>query len=234
MRQWMAVWVPVAVGMAACGPPHNTDPGYAGHSIYLPLLGTGHDPDAGTGVTCDSCHPGTTFTEFTCSSSTCHTPLQTDPQHPNVAGYSADAGTDSCFGCHYHPLFPIGGTQKHGTQCPACHIEQSQTADVNTLQCAQCHAGLGVDAQHSNAGIVDYSPTSPLCLRCHAGSVVTLVASHPTGEATFVGNRHHPEQCLTCHPGVLATPVNSIGTTWAADWKSQGCSTCHGGGGSGG
>ncbi len=217
-----------AAALAGCGKadvPWNTNPGYAGHTRYFPLVGGAH-----AGVDCNTCHGAyDTFRQFDCLG--CHAQPATDTGHQGIAGYAWQS--PACYACHPtgkgHTFFPIGGSAKHAATCDGCHSDPARRTDVTTLLCAQCHASLGVDAQHSSAGVLDYQASSPLCLRCHDASTVQLVANHPSGDSTFKGNSHHPEKCLTCHPGILATPANSAGATWAADWGSRGCSACHNG-----
>ncbi len=226
-RRSVSLGLALAAALAAgCGPQVQsvTAPGYDTHADYFPLQGTAHE-----GVDCNSCHGAfDTFTKFDCL--TCHTKAETDPIHSGVGGYQYDS--PACVQCHKdgsfaHTLFPIGSKTSHAASCSGCH-GSAKKSDLNGLKCASCHATRGVDAKHS--GILDYSASSPSCLRCHDQSKVARVASHPSGESTFRGNWNHPERCLTCHPGILASPANSAGATWAADWKSQGCNSCHSGG----
>lgn len=238
--------------LAACGPsaPSVTYPGISGHSRYLLLAGTPHQPDQGE-TTCESCHPATstTFADFTCTSGGCHAPAETDASHAGLTGY-AYADRD-CYACHpsgtaappnHTPdFFPVGsGTDHEGIRCLECHTDLTRPRDPTAFACASCHqARDGFGTAHTVAGhailVVHTSTTAstpvPLtpasCLRCHADSQVDRVASHPRGESGFGQGDHRTAGCLTCHTG-FRSGTKSFGANWDS---ASGCSACHRDGG---
>jgi hypothetical protein len=255
------------ISAAACGSqgsagPWLTDPGVNGHAKFFPLAGTPHDPTAaGTTVSCDACHPGTTFAQFDCI--TCHTAAKTDPLHTGVSGYTHTSA--GCFSCHPtgsssgmppdHDtrLFPRGTGSKHaGISCSQCHTDLTQASNPANFACASCHNGIaGFAGKHdpiNGVGIVVMTTcsngtrgttavllTSENCLRCHGDSQVFRVASHPGGESAFGNGTHQAAGCLTCH--VAMRTDKTFATDFVKSGASQGsagCATCHNNGCGGG
>lgn len=232
--------------------PWNTYPGVDGHAAYLPLRGTAHDPTgAAKGTSCEGCHVGGSFREFTCT--TCHPPGQTDPIHAGstaIAGYVTGAVTSAdCYRCHpdgagiapaMHALkFPIG-TASHPALCATCHTDPADRRDPRKLACVSCHeAQGGFAAVHGR--VLDYPRpvTAPWCLRCHADSQVDPIAGHGkravsgTKGSAAPGDGEHSTHCFTCH--TMVPPDPSFGGTaagvpnrpWAQDWTQARCASCH-------
>lgn len=249
----LAVVAALAVG--GCGRestgPWLTDPGVAGHARYFPIAGTPHDPSAaGAVVRCESCHPGTTFAQFTCTTA-CHAKPATDATHASVTGYVyADA---SCYGCHKSGvgampadhdtrLFPRGAGSAHAAVgCTQCHADFG--GNVAAFRCGGCHLSLdpALVTRHTS------TPSNPAilvsaseidtgdggtCLRCHADAQVTRTASHPTGSQG--DPPHQGARCLQCHD--LHRTDKPFAADFATDPAAQanftssprrGCYECH-------
>jgi hypothetical protein len=228
--------------------PWLTYPGVVGHATYLPLAGTPHDPSppAGGGtpaVSCNDCHPGASFREFSCTG--CHQDPATSTAHAGIAGYSWLSS--ACYGCHpsgsaappnHTPsFFPVGaGTAHAGIRCTECHTDLSRPNDPASFACAACHlamagfpahgpvGGVSILAVHTGRNTVGPSLTltSPNCLRCHADAQVDRVADHPRGENALGNGDHVGAGCVTCHPTFRAD--KPFGTDFRA---ARGCNTCH-------
>lgn len=236
-----ALSVITACGNESASAPSITYPGVDGHGAYLPLRGTSHDPTAASAVvSCDGCHGGTTFREFTCTG--CHAAAQTDPIHSSLAGYVAGAVTSAdCFRCHrdgsamlpadHARYFPIG-TASHPTTCSTCHLDPRARRDVTQLACVTCHEGRsGYATVHARVRDYPAAPTPASCLRCHADGQVDRLASHgrrtaPGGDAEGggPGDGDHDTRCFTCHTMI---PPPAAGRSWAQDWSQASCSACH-------
>lgn len=242
----------LAAGAAACegrstSAPWLTYPGISGHSAYLPLAGTPHDPSAaGTAVSCEGCHPGSTFTQFACTG--CHAQGACDAIHLGVvAGYTWSS--DTCYACHRQGIaapanhnsdyFPVGsGTRHQGISCRQCHTDMSRPNDPAAFACASCHlATAGLAALHTSpaSGVAiltvhtsETQTTAPLaltsqnCLRCHADGQVDRIAAHPGGEEGLGNRDHRPAGCTTCHSGYRTD--KPFGANFGA---GSGCRTCH-------
>jgi len=230
---------PLAAALAACGGSHPagpwlTDPGVAGHAFFK-LAGTVHDPSApGSAVTCDQCHPGTSFKQFDCTTS-CHAQASIDPIHTTptaVPGYVYASA--SCLSCHPDgsgsmpdhsaKLFPIGTGTQHPFQCSQCHTDLVNRSNTATLACFTCHQTVtalpALAAGH--AGVKDY-PASPIatdCVRCHADGQVTTVASHSQFPIAS-GSSTHDTACVQCHSAFRADKP------WGADFSAYSCVGCH-------
>jgi hypothetical protein len=219
----------LAVAAAGCSrrsdAPWLTAVDLAAHAAFLPLAGTVHDPTvASTGVSCDACHPGTTFKQFDCT--TCHTQAQADPLHAGVAGYQWASA--SCYGCHptgtgtmadHGSFFPIGTGSSHALGCTQCHTDSARRTDPSTLACASCHAAIaGFSTAH--AAVADYDATSPGCVRCHGDAQVDRVAAH-TQFPVARGSATHDTVCLQCHTALRTDKP------FAADLSTFDCLGCH-------
>ncbi len=209
--------------------PWLTFPGVDGHARWFPLAGTVHDPTAASAaVSCESCHPGTTFTEFDCV--TCHTGPSTDPIHSGVGDYTHTSV--GCYACHPDgstaapanhdtAFFPRGAGSAHaGVSCSQCHTDRSHPDDPANFACASCHGGLaGFATAHAQVAGVGGSTPSAQCLACHGDSQVDPVSDHAFTIA--LGSEAHDTACLQCH------------TSWrtdkpfAADFSAYACTTCH-------
>jgi hypothetical protein len=251
-----AVLLLASLAFAACGNgggsagPWLTDPGVDGHTRFFPLAGTPHDPTAaGTTVSCDACHPGTTFAEFDCI--TCHAAAQTDPLHAGVAGYTHTSA--GCYSCHRDGsraappdhdtrFFPRGtGTKHAGIACAACHTDLANPTVASNFACASCHLGLDAALVSKHTGSTsnpriavsssEISATdSATCLRCHADSQVDLTSSHPSGSEGMPP--HQGARCLQCHS--MFRTDKPFGADFATDPATpsllaarQGCYSCH-------
>lgn len=231
----------------ACGgedrdPNWLTDPAYpdlAGHGPYLLLARTPHDPTApGSTVSCEDCHPSTTFKEFACTG--CHLPAISDPLHVGVTSYPAPGTTTSadCYRCHpqgtglmtpeqHAPYFTVG-TLSHPAVCTQCHSDRTQRAVLSTLRCVACHdltpTSTGAAFATAHAKVNDYpaTPTPDWCIRCHADGRIHRVATHgaypdPTGyKAGTAGpglpaGKHTNAGCFDCHTMVPPAFPNPIG-----------------------
>lgn len=195
--------------LAACGEqtsaPSVTYPGIDGHAKYLPLVGTSHDPATHPSVTCEACHPGTTFREPVCTG--CHARADTTALHTAASGAVLQdyawtpppSGTvawqpPSCLRCHpeggvtsaFHDrYFPVGRGTAHDRSCGACHGDPLDKANVSKLRCVTCHSSAAVakplPAPHAGLLRADSYPASPSpadCLRCHDLARVDRIASH--------------------------------------------------------
>jgi hypothetical protein len=248
MRHLVALPIAAAI---ACGRPADapwlTAPSLADHAAFLPLAATPHDPTLpGAAVSCDGCHPGTTFAQFVCT--TCHGPAATDSLHANVAGYPASGVTSAqCYACHpqgqglapadHAAFFPIA-TAAHPAVCTFCHTDRAARADPSKLACATCHASRpGFSSAHVAVKDCPVAPSPEWCLRCHADSRVDRMAAHglqagPSGNAG-PGDGRHDTHCFTCH--TMVPPLPFFGGTgagipnrpWAQDWKQAACTKCH-------
>jgi len=232
----------LAAAGAGCGKsgtsaPWLTYPGVPGHSAYLQLAGTPHDPSApGSKVACEGCHTGSTFTQFSCTG--CHLQAQCDSIHLGaVAGYSW--ASSSCYRCHPNGLgvmadhgtrfFPIG-TASHPAVCTSCHADLANRTPA-TLACATCHLSRPAFATR-HAAVADYpaAPTGADCVRCHADDLVTRLADHAqtsagTPPVTYFpiasGSGTHGTTCLQCHTQPRTDKA------WAADFTAFRCVACH-------
>jgi hypothetical protein len=223
------------LALAACGKegstgPWLTDPGVNGHAKFFPLAGTPHDPTAaGTTVTCNACHPGTTFAQFDCI--TCHTGAKTDPLHAGVGGYTYTSA--GCYSCHPNgsvapppdhdtKFFPRGTGSAHASvYCSQCHTDLTQASNPTNFACATCHAGLsGFTTAHAAVTGVNASTTSAQCLECHGDSQVDKVASH-TKFPIAAGSSTHDTVCLQCHTSLRGDKP------FAADFSKFDCTACH-------
>lgn len=231
----------------ACERGHDpnwlTDPAYpdlSGHDRYLLLARTPHDPTApGSTVSCDDCHPSTTFREYDCTG--CHLASITDPYHAGVTSYPA-AGTATsadCYGCHpqgtgvmtpeQHALYFTMGTHSHPAVCTQCHSDPTRRADLSTLRCVTCHestpTSTGAAFGTAHARVNDYrsTMTSDWCIRCHADDQVDRIATHgaypdPTGYMAgsagpgLPSGKHTNAACLDCHTMVPPAFPNPTGT----------------------
>jgi hypothetical protein len=217
------------------------------HAKFLPLAATPHDPTTpGAAVSCDGCHPGTTFTQFVCT--TCHGPAATDPLHMGVAGYAPGGVTSAqCLGCHpqgqglapadHATFFPIA-TPAHPAVCTLCHTDRAARQDPSTLACVACHSSRpGFSTAHAAVKDCPVAPPPEWCLRCHADSQVDRIAAHgpqagPSGNAG-PGDGRHDTHCFQCH--TMVPPLALFGGTgagvasrpWAQDWKQAACTKCH-------
>jgi len=241
MRIHLTAALVVAGAALGCGEqttraPWLTYPGVEGHSAYLQLSGTPHDPSAaGTTVGCQGCHSGFTFTQFECTG--CHTRTQCDSIHlAAVPGY--DWASPSCYRCHPNGLgivadhdarfFPIG-TRSHPAVCTSCHTELANRTPA-TLACATCHQAQPAFAG-KHARVADFpAPASGAdCVRCHADDQVTRLADHAgagagTPVTTFPiapGSASHGTTCLQCHTALRADRA------WATDFAAFDCLGCH-------
>jgi hypothetical protein len=243
----LVVGAAAAAGCTAPEAPWLTDPGIEGHSAYFLLAGTAHDPGVtGATVTCEGCHPGTTFKAFVCT--TCHPPAATDPVHTGLAGYHTGTVTNAdCRTCHpdgtgitsaNHALFFPIGTPSHPAVCTQCHTDPANRTDPSRLACAACHAQqAGFATVHANVKDYPLSVTSPWCLRCHADSQVDRIAAHgrlPGAPGSGgPGDGRHDTHCFQCH--TMIPPLPLFGGTgagvpnrpWAQDWTQAACSKCH-------
>lgn len=146
------------------------------HTPNFPIAGT-QGPHAG--LTCDTCHGGTSsFRQFSCSNGTCHPQAEADAQHLNRLGYEFYG--PSCYGCHptgvkegaldHAKLFPIANGQIHGwINCNGCHQNPDTRKEVS---CAieGCHGQTPTKAQHPN--VADYIWTTAACLSCHPNGII--------------------------------------------------------------
>lgn len=248
MRHRVALLLAAAI---ACSRPPDapwlTAPSLADHAAFLPLAATPHDPTLqGTTVSCDGCHPGTTFTQFVCT--TCHASAATDSLHASVAGYPASGVTSAqCYACHpqgqglapgdHATFFPIA-TAAHPAVCTFCHTDRAARADPSKLACATCHATQpGFSSAHVAVKDAPLAPSPEWCLRCHADAQVDRIAAHglqagPSGDAG-PGDGRHDTHCFTCH--TMVPPLAVFGGTgagvpnrpWAQDWTQAACTKCH-------
>jgi len=192
------------------------------------------------GIGCSSCHGATkAVANLRCTS--CHvgarphgTQALTDSLHATVSGYVY--ASPACYGCHKNgslPLptnhnvdyFPVTGTKHATSACSQCHGKDKLVASL-TCTSGTCHPQSASAAQHaaiptvSRGSITNYSWTPAYCVRCHGNGQVNRIASHPRSEGGIDGENHSPF-CLTCHPSLRRDK------TWAADFSSNSCSTCH-------
>ncbi|HYD40717.1 MAG TPA: hypothetical protein VEB43_07790 [Anaeromyxobacter sp.] len=228
--------------------PWLTYPGVEGHFRYFPLAGTAHDVrEPSTGVTCGNCHPGTTFTQFDCT--TCHTAATTGPRHASVPAYVH--ASPSCFECHPDGasgaappdhdtrLFPRGSGTAHGAvACRACHTDLARPNVPSSFACGTCHLSLDATlvSKHTNpanrslrvAASEISTADSATCLRCHADAqVVTTHRTTQEGDPPHEGAR-----CLQCHDVPRAD--KPFGIDFASDpalasklASRRGCYHCH-------
>lgn len=239
---------------AACGQknrsdaPWNTYPGVAGHSKYLLLSGTPHDPTApGSTVTCAACHTGSSFTQFDCT--TCHG-AQTPTAQADLTAFHTSAGvtgfewsSPACYRCHPNGLgvpadhstrfFPIG-TTSHPAVCSSCHTVPASPTDpqattLANLACATCHRGQAaptdlatLHAQVSAAAFDASTATSADCLNCHADDLVQSVTGHQAKFPVVKGSGSHDTVCLQCH-----TQSRTDKPYPAADFTAYDCLACH-------
>jgi hypothetical protein len=216
--------LPLALSVAGCGQAPTatwlTDPGVAGHARYLPLAGTSHDPSTHPSITCDSCHPGTTFQEPVCTG--CHGESETTALHTRTTTRQALAGftwtappragvpweRPSCLVCHpqggvpdfvHEAYFPVGAGTAHDRSCSACHGDPLDKGDLSTLRCITCHSGPAVrvplPGPHATLLRADSWPAVPTaadCLRCHDRAQVDRVASHGTRQGPAGSGRAGP------------------------------------------
>jgi hypothetical protein len=253
MRTRIVVWALFAA--AACSRNANdsaqwlTDPGFAGHAKYFPLVGSVHD-----GIDCNSCHQApasapafTTFAQVDCV--TCHFAQATTPDAIHVgtvSGYVSPTAptapaspwpysSQMCLTCHpngtsimadHGRFFPIGSGTSHNLGCSQCHGNPIVKQDLSKQQCNVCHVAndtqlATVHAQTSIGG--DYSNTTPLaCLRCHALDQLTTVAGHPSFNGQ--GLPHRGATCLRCHDSSLRTDLVASpmpGTTTAQPYATD-------------
>lgn len=233
--------LPLVLSLAACTQPVDapwlTNPGVDGHARYLPLAGSSHDPGLHPSITCESCHPGTTFREPVCTG--CHAESDTTAIHTSggtpISGYtwtpppSATVAWQrpSCLVCHpgggvsdfdHNRWFPLGAGTKHTVRsCTTCHSDPLDKGNLAKLRCVTCHGGSGVRAPlpgtHASLLLRDSYPAAPTpadCLRCHDQGQVLRVADH--------GKRNGP------------TDFGGAGP-WDGDHGTAGlavnCFTCH-------
>jgi hypothetical protein len=231
----------LASGLAACErssatTPWLTYPGVDGHSRFLLLAGTPHDPSVPPGggapaVTCNDCHGGSSFAQFDCLGCHAHsdqTALASLHLGAGVTGFSYDS--PSCYRCHPDGLgvpadhstrlFPIG-TPSHPAVCTSCHTDLSNRIPA-TLACASCHAGQPAFAG-KHGGVKDFpaSPASADCVRCHADDQVNRVADHQAQFPIASGSATHDTACLACHPQLRTDKA------WGTDFNAFSCTGCH-------
>ncbi len=233
-----ASFVALAALAIACGRsqptgPWNTDPGVDGHARYFKLAGSAHDPSApGALVSCEGCHPGTTFAQFDCA--TCHDAPTTDPIHTGVSGY-VHASPD-CLRCHPDGsveapsdhdtrFFPRGIGSAHaaiGGFCSRCHSDLSAPTNPDRFRCDGCHATLaGFSTAH--AGVTGFTAgmQSADCLKCHGDSQVDRVAAHQARFPVVKGSATHDTVCLRCHTTMRTDKP------FAASFGAFDCTACH-------
>lgn len=225
-----------------------TDPGVEGHARFFPLAGTAHDVrEPSTGVTCDDCHPGTTFTQFDCT--TCHTAARVDTLHTGVPEYVHSS--PACYACHPDGvggrappdhdtrLFPRGaGTVHAAVSCRECHTDLSQPDVPSHFACGTCHLRLdaALVSRHTNPSSASLrvvaaeisTADAATCLRCHADAqVVTTHRRAQEGDPP-----HEDARCLQCHDVPRAD--KPFGIDFASDpalasklAARRGCYHCH-------
>jgi hypothetical protein len=224
-------------GDSATSAPWLTYPGVDGHSKYLPLAGTAHDPSAaGTTVTCTGCHTDpSSFRMFQCTT-TCHTSAVVTPLHTGLTDFTY--GDQACYDCHRAGIaapanhntafFPVGAGTKHaGIRCSECHTDLANPNDPHNFNCASCHQGLSPPlSAHGPVNI-----QVPNNLGGFDVLAVGILTVH-TGQST-VGTPLSltSESCLRCHADSQVDRVSAHSTSGDAFGRSQhaqaGCVTCH-------
>ena len=208
-----------------------TDPGFAGHAKFFPLVGTAHD-----GIDCNSCHLApatapafTTFAQVDCV--TCHFQQATTPDAihiGNVGGYVSPTAAGApaspwpysgqmCLGCHpngtstmpnHGAFFPIGSGTSHALGCGQCHGNILVKQDISKQQCNVCHAANdpNLATAHSQSAIgKDYSASAA----CGGASATTC-----------------PQSCLGCHALDLLQPV-ATHPSMKVPHQGATCLVCH-------
>jgi hypothetical protein len=203
---WLLLFLGLACQQGAGKAPPITYPGVDGHAPFFQLAGTSHEPSPTGAVQCESCHSGSTFTEFDCRG--CHTNAnpggsdvlaRTDALHTDAGGNPFVANgityafvSATCLLCHRggqitHSFFPIGASSSHNLVCNACHTVLTAKSDLAKLACVSCHGatppppGLkGLAAAHQALPQPEYpvAPGNDDCIRCHADGQVDRIASH--------------------------------------------------------
>jgi hypothetical protein len=198
--------------------------------------------------------PAASFTIFSCIN--CHVQVRSTVWHDDpaalktfhlaagVVGFPVDpaapAASVACRACHPTGLavdhakkFPLPHQNAAGTvvaKCADCHVDQ---ADRTILACAGCHASTSpVVTGHAKvpdfvAADADAAHSASLrCLRCHADSTLPItVATHTPFLIEGTGGHTGASggSCLACHPAFQVAPAK----TFAADFKTTTCTTCH-------
>jgi hypothetical protein len=144
-----------------------------------------------------------------------------------MAGYRFES--TACLACHadgtatgidHSSFFPIGASSKHqAAQCADCHVSPTSRS---VLGCADCHPHDAATTATQHARVPDFTFDSAACVRCHADSQVTTVASHAPFRVDS-GAHQGPDggACLKCHPATSTT------RPWAADFSVNDCLGCH-------
>lgn len=206
------ILLPVALALGACGAAGDADApwlsytGVDGHAKFLPLTGTAHDPATHPSVTCESCHPGSTFRQPVCTG--CHGQSETTALHTSAVtgkvleeyewtpppGGGVAWHRPSCLRCHpqggvpdvaHQAYFPVGSGTAHDRACGTCHSDPLDKKSLSKLRCVACHGGATVavplPGTHATLLRGDSYPAEPTpadCLRCHAGGRVLRIAAH--------------------------------------------------------
>ncbi len=144
-----------------CSRCHNTSDwsqAVVDHSFF-PLT-AGH-----SGLTCNQCHSGGTYTGLSQDCYSCHqSDFQAAPDHANL-GFPHD-----CTACHsstawtpasFQHDFPLRGD--HNVSCATCH-DSGSTQSFNCLGC-HAHSQSRMDSEHGDRR--NYSYNSSACYNCH-------------------------------------------------------------------
>lgn len=237
--RWTAAAALLAVaacqgGESATSAPWLTYPGVDGHSKYLSLAGTSHDPSAAaTTVTCTGCHTDpSTFRHFQCTTA-CHAQQVVQPLHIAVSAFTY--GDQACYDCHRNGIvappdhntrfFPVGaGTAHAGIRCSACHTDLANANDPRNFHCASCHQSLSAPLN---------SPHGPVNIPDNVGvlavDILTVhVDQNTLGPPLALGAS---ENCLRCHADSQVDRIAAHSTSSEAFSRSAhteaGCTTCH-------
>ncbi len=220
-----------ACSRTSSGAQWLTDPGFAGHAKYFPLVGTVHD-----GIDCNSCHvstapaaPFTSFVQVDCV--TCHFALSTTPDQIHlgvVSGYLSPTDPTApaspwpysgqmCLTCHpsgttfmadHGKYFPIGSGTSHNLGCGQCHGNVLVKQDISKQQCNVCHVAtdLNLATAHNQSALgTDYTASAA----CNGQPATSC-----------------PQSCLGCHALDLLQPISSHPTI-NVPHNGATCLKCH-------
>jgi len=221
---------------------------------YFPITASDVHALGGANVaTCADCHTDpSNLANVRCAGCHGHEQASMDPQHAHSSTYTF--ASTACLGCHPDGTagaatgdlrFPIGAGTAHAysskaqtaaMKCDDCH--GATRTSIAQLKCKSCHtSGATANLATAHSSVKDYlaavetgAPAPTSCLQCHDMGDVHEVAAHPTWKnatqttSDSITTSPHASAtwgCLYCHPSLQSSP------TWAADFTSTDCNTCH-------
>lgn len=125
-------------------------------------------------ASCESCHTGTSYSEFSCLECHEHAKSVMDPAHSGVTGYQFES--NSCLSCHpdgnamsreeHNQYFPITSGDHKKYDCNDCHKDASS---YTIFTCIGCHEGEHtcgkMTPEHDE--VRNFSCDDNSCYKCH-------------------------------------------------------------------